>query len=364
VTTSLDYRVGAIETNFHGNRNVIINGAMQIAQRGTSVTGITATGYFTADRWFKQAGSLGTWTQTVENDAPTGSGFRKSLKMLCTTADASPAADDALFIGQLIEGQNIQHFLKGTASAKQFTLSFWVKSNVTGTHVAQLNDADNTRVVSATYTVNSSATWEYKTITFPADTTGAFDNDNALSLRVRWWLGAGSNRTSGTLNTTWASVTTANVAVGQTNVAAATNNYWQITGVQLEAGAVATPFEFEDFGVTRAKCERYYLRIGQNGVEGNADFSPLAVGHCQSTTAARLVVYLPTTMRRFPTGITIGGSTPNVVQGTYTSLAADRANPNVVLIGLTGTGYTTNSAMVLYGNGDGTTYIEFTGAEL
>ena len=240
------------------NRNVIINGAMQVAQRGTSTASITIGGYYTADRWANELSSLGTWTQSVENDAPTGSGLRKSLKMLCTTADASPAAGDVHLMVQRLEGQNLQQFAKGTASAKQFSLSFWVKSNVTGTYVAELEDADNSRSVSASYTISASATWEEKTITFPADTTGAFDNDNALSLRVNWWLGSGTTYTSGTLATTWGTITSANRAVGQTNLASATNNYWQVAGVQLEAGAVATPFEFEDYGITLAKCLRYY----------------------------------------------------------------------------------------------------------
>jgi hypothetical protein len=240
------------------NRNVIINGAMQVAQRGTSTASITAGGYYTADRFAQSLSNLGTWTQSVENDAPTGSGFRKSLKVLCTTADASPAAGDITTINQLIEGQNVQQFAKGTSSAKQFSVSFWVKSNVTGTYIVNLYDVDNTRSVSASYTISASATWEKKTITFPADTTGAFDNDNGGSLYCFFTLGAGSNFTSGTLNTTWQSATDANRMVGQTNLAAAINNYWQVTGVQLEAGAVATPFEFEDYGVTLMKCYRYF----------------------------------------------------------------------------------------------------------
>jgi hypothetical protein len=239
-------------------KNLIINGAMQVAQRGTSVTGVTASGYYTADRWTLANLTLGTWTQSVENDAPTGSGFRKSLKMLCTTADASPAAGDALNLGQRIEGQNVQAILKGTSSAKQITLSFWVKSNVTGTYIAELNDIDNTRAVSAAYTIASSGTWEKKTIVFPADTTGAFDNDNGDSLRLQFWLGAGTNFTSGTLATTWASTTNANRAVGQTNVAASTNNYWQVTGVQLEVGSVATDYEFKPYDFELRQCQRYY----------------------------------------------------------------------------------------------------------
>jgi hypothetical protein len=241
-------------------RNVVINGAMQVAQRGTSVTGITAETYNTADRWKTVLSSLGTWTQTVENDAPTGSGFGKSLKMNCTTADASPSAGDYLTIATKLEGQNVQQFLKGTASAKQFSLSFWVKSNVTGTYIAELIDNDNTRRVSISYSVSASATWEKKTITFPADTTGVLDNDNAGSLDVNFWLGAGSTFTGGSpLQTTWGTATNTR-AVGQTNLASATNNYWQVTGVQLEAGAVATPFEVEPFAETLAKCQRYYQK--------------------------------------------------------------------------------------------------------
>ena len=299
------------------DRNVIINGAMQVHQRGTSVASITASSYNTADRYRVAISSLGTWTQSVEADAPTGSGFRKSLKMLCTTADASPAASDVVRIDQLLEGQNLQQFAKGTSSAKQFSLSFWVKSNVTGTYIAELSDVDNTRQVSASYTVSASATWEKKTITFPADTTGAFDNDNAESLQVRWWLGTGTDFSSGTLNTSWASSTNANRAVGQTNVAAATNNYWQITGVQLEAGAVATPFEFEDYGDTLSKCFRYFQRL----ING-ADQTNEIVANLQGTgtTAAYGFKALLAPMRATPT---ISSTAAN----TY--LAKDTAGNNV-----------------------------------
>ena len=240
------------------NRNLIINGAMQVAQRGTSVASITSGGYNTADRWRLSNDALGTWTQSVENDAPSGSGFRKSLKMLCTTADASPAAGDNLAINQRFEGQNLQQVKKGTAAAEQLTLSFWVKANVTGTYIVDLLDTDNTRSVSKSYTISASGVWEYKTITFPADTTGAFNNDNELSLLVNFWLAGGSNFTSGTLNTTWNTTVEANRAVGQTNLASATNNYWQITGVQLEVGDTATPFEFKPFGEELKECERYF----------------------------------------------------------------------------------------------------------
>jgi len=305
-----------------GYRNVVINGAMQIAQRGTSTASITTSGYYTADRFNINLNSLGTWTQTVENDAPTGSGFRKSLKLLCTTADATPAAGDLFLFRQFIEGQNLQQFLKGTASAKQFTLSFWVKGTTTGTYTCELEDRDNTRAVSASYSIVAANTWEKKTITFPADTTGAFDNDNARSLDVVWALGAGTTYTSGTLQTTWSSITNANRFVGQTNVAAATNNYWQITGIQLEAGSVATPFEFEDIGTTIAKCQRYFQKSYNIDVAPGTNTSAGASYFTQGTDNAgntMAVVRLITEMRAAPT------VTSYKISGTSGSWQYDRS---------------------------------------
>jgi hypothetical protein len=258
-SASSTYQTKAL--NQFAHRNLVINGAMQVAQRGTSTANISGSinNYYTADRWNTFVADMGTWTQSLENDAPTGSGFCKSLKMLCTTADAAPAASDLLVINHRLEGQNLQSLLKGTSSAQQLSLSFWVKSNVTGTYITQLNDSDNSnRHVNLAYTVNSSGVWEKKTIVFPADTTGALDNDNAQSLELRFWLGAGSNFTSGTLQTTWGANTAANRAVGQVNLASAISNYWQVTGVQLEVGDTATPFEFKSFDKELEECRRYY----------------------------------------------------------------------------------------------------------
>ena len=241
-------------------RSLLYNGAMQVAQRGTSQASITTTGYYTADRWQTGCTTLGTWTQSVETDAPTGYGLAKSLKMLCTTADASPAASDTVFVQQSLEGYDVQRLAKGTASAQTMVLTFWVKSNVTGTYTVLIYDNDNNRSVSKTYTVAASATWERKEITIPADTTGAFDNDANASLLVRWNLGLGSTFTSGTLQTTWGTYANSTVGAGQTNVASATNNYWQVTGVQLEAGSVSTPYEFLPFGDELRRCQRYYWK--------------------------------------------------------------------------------------------------------
>jgi hypothetical protein len=292
VTNLTGYQTKAL--NQFAHRNLVINGDMQIAQRGTSTASITTDNYFTADRWYFGASTMGTWTQSVENDAPTGSGFRKSLKVLCTAADASPAVGDNLILSQRLEGQNLQHIKKGTSAAEQLTVSFWVKSNVTGTYIVDFYDNDNTRQISKSYTISASGTWEYKTITIPADTTGAFDNDNALSLFVFFWLGAGTNFTSGTLNSSsWTSATNTNRAVGQVNVAAANSNYWQVTGVQLEVGDTATPFEFKSVEDELLECQRYYIKFDQGkGFMGGAG------GNSNNSTMGR---NFPVTMRATPT---------------------------------------------------------------
>ena len=292
VTNLSDYQTKALAQAPY--RNLIINGAMQVAQRGTSTASITTGNYYTVDRWTGYINTLGTWTQSVETDAPTGSGFRKSLKMLCTTADASPAAADVCNFYTTLEGQNLQAIKKGTAAAEQLTISFWVKSNVTGTYVVEFYDNDNTRHMVKQYTISSSTTWEKKTITFPADTTGAFDNDNNGSLNCIFYLSSGSDRTSGTLPSSWASVTDANRAVGQTNLAAATDNYWQITGVQLEVGDTATPFEFKPFEDDLMECQRYYWRTTATG-SNYASIIPSAVS--QSNTNVLVKPLHPVPMR-------------------------------------------------------------------
>jgi hypothetical protein len=245
-------------------RNIIINGDMSIAQRSTSVASITTGGYKTLDRFQADVTNIGTWTMSQDSDTPTGQGFATSLKMDCTTADASPGAGDLLRITQRIEGQNIQYLKKGTANAVSLTLSFWVKSNKTGTYIAELFD-DNSRSISKSYTVNTTNTWEKKTITYEGDTTGTIDNDNTIGLSLHLWLAAGSTYTSGTLATTWGAVTSANRAVGQVNLADDTANEWYITGVQLEAGTTASDFEFLPVDVNLQRCQRYYEKSYTQG---------------------------------------------------------------------------------------------------
>jgi len=254
--TSAALATGAVP-NQSAFKNIIINGDMSIAQRSTSVSSITSSSYNTVDRFRTTISTAGTWTQSQSTDVPTGQGFAKSLKMDCTTADGSLAAGDRLFIEQQVEGQNLQYLKKGTSSAESTTMSFWVKSNKTGTYICVLED-DNSRSISKSYTISSADTWEKKTITFAGDTSGALDNDNTSGFRVEFWLAAGSTYSSGTLATDWGSTTNANIAVGQVNLADSTSNEWYITGVQLEAGTSASDFEFLPVDVNLQRCQRYY----------------------------------------------------------------------------------------------------------
>jgi len=323
------------EPNF---RNIIINGDMAVSQRATSEASITSDGYYTVDRWKTLLTTLGTWTQSQDTDVPTGSGFATSLKMDCTTADASPAAGDRMFIYQRFEGQNLQYLKKGTSSAVPLTLSFWVKSVLTGTYICELGDNDNSRKISKSYTISSASTWEKKTITFPADTTGTLDDDNANSLDVIWWLGAGTTYTSGSLNTSWnGSVADANRAVGQVNLASSTSNDFWITGIQLEAGSVATDFEVVSYPQNLRRCQRYYLLV----VDGAGSFGT----GCSITTSQFLpIVDHPVTMRANPTLSYASGSYYAVNQTggniTVDTLALNQQNVNQTMFTMSNATFT------------------------
>jgi len=285
-------------------RNIIINGDMSIAQRSTSASSLTSTGYHSIDRFVTLIDSMGTWTQSQSTTVPSGQGFAKSLKMDNTTADGSPSAGDRIFVYQKFEGQNLQYLKKGTSSAQSLTASFWVRSNKTGTYICELNDNDNSRKISQSYTISSADTWEKKTLTFAGDTTGALDNDNANSFHIAWWLGAGTTYSSGTLQTSWGGVTQSNRAVGQVNLADSTSNEWYITGVQLEVGQTASDFEFLPFDVNLQRCERYYQKSFDYGTAPADDlqiFEYQFVDNFTGSSMAGLISYYKTEMRAIPT---------------------------------------------------------------
>jgi len=253
--TSNARELAQIPSTPSGRRNIVINGAMQVAQRGTQ-TG-HATGY-TLDRWNVRTTGSARFTVSKDTDVPSGQGFGSSIKIDVTTADTDAGTGDFGAFRTVLEGQDVQSICKGSSNAKELTLSFWIKSTVTGTYTVELYDSDNARQVSKSYTVNTSNTWEKKTITFPADTTGSFDNDNAASLFLQFGLAMGSDFAGGTLSTTWTSANTPDRFAGQVNAFSSTSNNIYLTGVQLEVGSVATEFEHRSFGEELALCQRYY----------------------------------------------------------------------------------------------------------
>ena len=282
-------------------RNIIINGDMSIAQRGTSFATMgNGNTQYTLDRFqWNEEGSFGDaeLTITQDTDVPTGQGFAKSLKAVCTTVDTSIDANTISYITQKFEGQNLQYLKKGTSNAESLTLSFWVKSNLTGTFTVAFKDIDNSRLYSASYSPSSADTWEKFIITIPGDTSGAFGNDNAHSFSVDWNLQAGTNKSNGSLTTAWEAQAEGDRAVGQTNFFSSTSNNFYLTGVQLEAGTSASDFEFLPHDVNLRRCQRYYLRWQGDGSDQRAIANGMTVENNQS----RIVVVYPVTLRGSPT---------------------------------------------------------------
>tara|TARA_R110000823_G_scaffold10172_1_gene35238 strand:+ start:107 stop:1201 length:1095 start_codon:yes stop_codon:yes gene_type:complete len=256
-------KMGEVLTNgqIGGRRNIIINGAMQVAQRGTSTTGVgTADGYFACDRWnYGQGGVSQAGRQTISQSTDTPDEFKNSLKLDCTTADTSIAAGEAILIRQRIEGQDLAQLKKGTSDAETVTVSFYAKANGNFNYVVELEDVTNTRHIAHLFSVTSS--WQRFTVTFAGDTSGALTLDTASRFALNFWLHGGATYTGGTLQTTWAGVTAANRAAGISSFNSSTDNTFFITGVQMEVGSVATPFEHRSFGEELALCQRYFEKM-------------------------------------------------------------------------------------------------------
>jgi hypothetical protein len=234
---------------------------MQIAQRGTSSTSL---GYQTVDRFnVHKNGSFDqlNFTQTQVTDAPAG--FSNSYKFTTTTAETAVDSDESIAIRTAFEGQDLQQLGYGTGSAKKLTLSFYVKSSQTGTFAIYFYSADTVRIITRTYTISSANTWEQKSVTIDGDASGSIDNDANESLQISWAIAAGSNFTSSN-STSWSAYSTPTAYFGhaQNAVLTTTNATWQITGIQLELGEQATPFEHRSFGDELARCQRYYEQTG------------------------------------------------------------------------------------------------------
>jgi len=286
-----------------GRKNLIINGAMQVTQRGTSTTSANSAGYFEgADRMRRSENNLGSATFTREQSTDAPEGFSYSLKE--TTTTVSDGTTDRAYrpLNIRIEGQNLQHLAWGTSAAKSITFSFWVKSSVTGTYsIAVLSyDSSNYISITTTYTISSANTWEYKTVTIPGNTNANIRNTNEKGLDIMWCAGTGSNFTS-TDSTSWGDYGSGGWHYGQTaDVCGTLNATWQVTGVQLEVGSQATDFEHRSYGEELALCQRYFQRWG------TLDAAVLGLaGQCVSSSTAYFAGQTIIPMRTIPTGSVI-----------------------------------------------------------
>jgi len=292
-------KMGEVLTNSQigGRRNILINSAMQVAQRSSSaVTGIGASdGYFTCDRWnFNTNGnSAGRLTMSQASDGP--SGFANCLKLECTTEDTSIAVAERFFIEQKLEGQDVQQLKKGTSDAEKVTISFYVKGHDSATYTVGLYEGTSGRKIAATFPVTTS--WVRQTVTFNGDTSGVIPDDNTAQLHLRFYLHAGTNYTSGTLGTSW------NADGNTTQISSDGNSFFEsdsatffITGVQMEVGSQATPFEHRSFGEELALCQRYFKRM-----TAGASTRFTSTARADNTTRARFTVHHNIKMRSTPT---------------------------------------------------------------
>ena len=288
------------------NRNLVINGNMQVAQRGSFTISTTGSPeYGGPDRfhvWTYASTEQVVADVSQDTDVPSGLGFSNSYKFDVTTAESAVASNEALLIGQYIEAQNLQHLEYGTSSAKSLMLSFHIKSTKTGTYCLSVTAPDGSRNIIKEYTVSASNTWEKKTIIIPGDTSGTINNDNGQGLWLQWVLIAGTDRHKAA--DSWSGTTSDIATSNQVNACDSTSNNIYLAGVQLEVGTEATPFEHRSFGQELALCQRYYYAHIQTD---NAT-QYVGMGDMYPTTQLDLNVHFPVSMRASPTLVQSSGT--------------------------------------------------------
>ena len=287
---------------YAAGKNKITNGNMVIDQRNTAGTAVTvnaASAFYSTDRWrgFGQA-TDGVFTLGQDSDAP--SGFSKSLKVTVTTADASIGSTQQYSLQQRIEGNNVVDLELGTATAKTFTISFWVRSSLTGNMGGAINNSAFNRSYPFQYTIDSADTWEKKSITILGDTTGTWLKDTGIGLILTFGLGAGSSVVS--TADAWTGSNAVGVT-GQVQVIGTLSATWFITGVQLEIGSIATPFQTATGTIQGelAACQRYYYRLNLN--TGKNFGSGM-----NNTTTGTLIINFPVPMRVTPSALEQSGT--------------------------------------------------------
>ena len=337
------------------NKNMIINGSMQVAQRGNGPSSSTGgSGFFhTADRIFNFDNLVAAnFTRETTNGVlgtESGNTFKEahpySWKFASNGTVGSINAGDRIFTSYKFEGQSVQHMLKGTANAKPVTLSFWVKSTQTGNHQVNLVDITNTRQIGATYAVSSAGTWEKKVITFAGDTTGAISKVANNQFSIEWWLTAGTTYTSGSVPTSWeANAAADRNAGGAANYVAGSGRTWQITGIQLELGSNCTPFEYRTYAEELRMCSRYFY----NHTDGGGD-RIIGKGAFNSNSQFEATVHFKEMMRDQPS-LVVADAT-DAFRIHHSGSTHDFNNLNIHAKNLIGSDYGGCTAISLYRGG-------------
>ena len=353
-------KMGEVLTNSQigGRRNLIINGDMQVAQRSTSETAQHTSGYLTLDRFnfnFLNEDELRT-TLTQASEGPDG--FANSLKVQATTAESAVASDEEFRVIYKVEAQDLQQLKFGTSAAERITVSFYVRSSVAATYGFNLYQNDANKVNGQAYTINSANTWERKTLTFIGNTSDVINDDTGIGMQLNWFLMAGTDYTSGS-NSGWETFATAKHAVGHNAnaVVTTTNATWQITGVQLEVGSQATPFEHRSFGEELVLCKRYFHRWDST----TSAYNNIALGYTMNANAGRAVYQFPVRMRASPTLAHSG--TFRVYDGDASRSVSDvdfnRSSLAEVFLNFDTSSATTNRPCEMGANNDTTCTIDF-----
>jgi hypothetical protein len=280
-----------------GFKNRIINGAMVIDQRNAGAA-VTVNGAFPVDRFQVSQTTDGAFSAQQDSSAPTG--FVNSVKVTTTTADGTLTTTQRLTFSQIIEGTNISDLAWGTANAKTVTLSFWVRSSLTGTFGGSFVNSATDRSYPFTYSISAADTWEQKSITIAGDTTGTWLTTTGIGIRVFFGLGVGPDR-SGTAGA-WAA-SNLQSATGAVSVIGTLNATWYVTGVQLEKGSTATSFDYRPYGTELALCQRYFVKTNTSNIQRCGGLW----GTTYTSTAGHLTGLLPVPMRTAPT-VSAGGT--------------------------------------------------------
>ena len=357
LTSTVEQNTGGAVAPYVAGKNLIINGSMEFDQRNNGASFLmTADGLYSVDRWRNSNSQNSKNTFQQVTDAP--SGFTNSLKITQTTAYSSLGANDYAGVLQVIEANNANLIGLGTSACKSLTVSFWVKSSVTGTYSATLQVSGGANSVVGVYTITAANTWQQVKITFPPLTSGTIPTGTNGAIFLYFAQSMGTSFQTSTIGT-WQAAAWYTSNTTTNTFATTTGATWQLTGVQLEAGSVATPFSRAGgtFSGELAACQRYYYKWSGNG------YAAIGVTNIYSTSASRFVYYMPVTMRATPTLTSSATSTWSYAASLTGAPGLDAGGPNAVGINFTHNTLTTGQSGYLQDAGSATANIQFS-AEL